>query len=103
MLNKEEELGLLEILKSNFPPLNGRGLVISINQFLSTNVDLKNFMCEGTAIKEIATHYISEKIPYIVLDESEGYKCIFFKGNHLRVHYDVSNSKIVGLIEENQL
>ncbi|MBC7741243.1 MAG: hypothetical protein H7061_03540 [Bdellovibrionaceae bacterium] len=103
MLTKEEEQGLLEILKENFPKLDGQGLVISMNEFLSPEINLQNFICKGQSTKEAAVHYIKENIPYIILDESEGYRCIFFKGNHLRVQYDATNSKVVRLIEESQL
>ncbi len=102
MLNREEELGLLEILKSNFPPLNGRGLVISINQFLSADINLQNFMYENKNVQEAAIHYINEKIPYLILDESEGYKCIFLKGNYLKVQYDVSSAKVIRYVEESE-
>ncbi len=100
MLNKDEEIGLLEILKVNFPKLDGKGLVLSINEFLSPTLDLQKYICNNQTTKQAALPYITEKIPYIVLDESEGYKCIFFRGRHVQAQYDVTHSIVVRFVEE---
>lgn len=100
MLNKEEEIGCFEILKNNFPDLKQRGLVIGLYEFLSPNVKLEDFICKEKTPKEAALEYISTQRPYIVLDESEGYKCIFFRGNFIKAQYDVTNSKMLRYIEE---
>lgn len=100
MLNKEEELGCFEILKNNFPDLNRQGLVIGLTEFLSPNSDLFNFICRDKTPKEAALQYIHAKQPYIVLDETEGYKCIFFRGNFIMAQYDVTNSKMLRFVEE---
>ncbi|MBC7419238.1 MAG: hypothetical protein H7328_00785 [Bdellovibrio sp.] len=100
MLNKDEELGLFEILKINFPNLNGKGLVISVNEFLSPEMNLQNHICKSGTVKEAALPYMLEKIPYIILDESEGYQCIFFRGNFLKIQYDVTNHKTIRITEE---
>jgi hypothetical protein len=100
MLTKEEEIGCFEILKNNFPELNKQGLVIGVNEFLAAEKNLFDYICRHQTPKEAALDYISEKIPYIVLDETEGYKCIFFRGNHIKAHYDVTNSKLLGYAEE---
>ena len=100
MLNKDEELGCLEILKSHFPNLNQQGLVIGIAEFLSADVDLQKFICTNHTVKEAVTAYARAEIPYIILDESEGYKCIFFKGRHIKAQYDVTNAKMLRYIEE---
>ena len=92
MLNKDEEIGLFEILKANFPNLLGRSLVISQNEFLTDPGNLEKFICKDKSAKELAAEYIKENIPYIVLDETEGYKCLFFKGNFLKIQYDVTHS-----------
>lgn len=99
MLTKEEELGVFEILKQNFPNLHGSGLVIGIAEFLSADVDLKKYFCDHGTTKLAAASYIESKIPYIVLDESEGYKCIFVSGNKIKMHYDATEKKIVRFIE----
>ena len=100
MLNKEEELGCLEILKQSFPDLKGRGLVIGLYEFLMPDTDLQKFVCYDRTPKEAALDYIKTKQPYIVLDETEGYKCIFLRGNHIKAQYDVTNSKMMGFVEE---
>jgi hypothetical protein len=100
MLNTEEELGCLEILIRNFPNLDRRGLVIGVAEFLAPDLNLQNFICREKTVKEMAAEYIQRQIPYIVLDESEGYKCIFFKGKNIKAHYDVTNSKMIRFIEE---
>lgn len=100
MLNKEEELGCFEILKSNFPNLNKKGLVIGLYEFLSPEIILENFICNKDTAKEAALKYIRAQTPYIVLDESEGYKCLFFKGKFVRAHYDVTHSKMIQYKED---
>ena len=100
MLNKEEELGLFEIIKTNYPNLNGQSLVISQNEFLTESANLNHFICKDRLAKEVAADYIRENIPYIVMDETEGYKCLFFKGNHLKIQYDVTNSHMMQFKEE---
>ena len=100
MLSIDEELGCLEILIQNFPQLDNRGLVMSLNEFLSADLNLQNYICLERTPKEVAAEYAREQIPYIVLDESEGYKCIFFKGNTIKAHYDVTNSKMIHFVEE---
>lgn len=100
MLNKEEELGCLEILKNNFPDLKQRGLVIGLYEFLSPDVNLQDFICYEKTAKEAAAEYIKAQKPYIVLDESEGYKCIFLRGNFIKAQYDATNSKMLRYIEE---
>lgn len=100
MLNKEEELGCFEILKNNFPDLNRQGLVIGLAEFLSQDSNLLDFICRDKSPKEAALKYINAKKPYIVLDESEGYKCIFFRGNFVKAQYDVTNSKMLRFVEE---
>lgn len=100
MLNKDEELGLFEIIKAHFPNLNGRSMVLSQNEFLAHANSLENYFCTDLTAKDRAAEYIKENIPYIVLDESEGYKCLFFKGTFLKVHYDVTNNKIIQLSEQ---
>ena len=99
MLNKEEELGCFEILKNNFPALKKHGLVIGLYEFLSPNLDLQKFICIEKTTKEAALKYIINQKPYIVLDESEGYKCIFFKGNYVKAHYDATNSIMLRYVE----
>lgn len=100
MLNKEEEIGCLEILKNNFPDLNKLSLVISINEFLAPETKLFDYVCRDKTAKEAAQDYIREKIPYIVLDESEGYKCIFFRGKFIQAQYDASNAKMLRYLEQ---
>ena len=100
MLTKDEEIGCLEILKNNFPDLKGKSIVLGVNEFLLPETNLQNFICKEQTAKEAALHYINQKIPYIVLDESEGYKCIFFKGRHIKAQYDVTNAKMLRYIEE---
>ncbi len=100
MLSKEEEIGCFEILKNNFPDLKKQGLVIGLNEFLKPEMNLFDYICRNQTPKEAALEYIREKIAYIVLDETEGYKCIFFRGNHIKAQYDVSNSKLIGFAEE---
>ena len=100
MLNKEEELGCFEILKKNFPDLKQHGLVVGLYEFLSPDINLQNYICYEKTTKESALDYIREQKPYIVLDESEGYKCIFFRGNFIKAQYDVTNSKMLRFIEE---
>ena len=99
MLNKEEELGCFEILKQNFPELNGQSLVIGLYEFLQPDVVLQNFICRLHTAKEAALPYIQSQQPYIVLDESEGYKCIFFRGVHIRAQFDVTNGQMLRYIE----
>jgi len=99
MLTKEEEIGCLEILKQNFPDLNGQSLVIGVLEFLQPDVSLQNFICREQTAKEAAVPYIKAEKSYIVLDESEGYKCIFFRGNHIRAQYDATNDKMLRYIE----
>lgn len=103
MLNIEEELGCLKILIQNFPQLKHRGLVMSVNEFLSSDLNLENYICSDKSPKEVAAEYAREQVPYIVLDESEGYKCIFFKGNTIKAHYDVTNSKMIHFVEERSI
>ena len=100
MLNKDEEQGCLEILKNNFPILNQQGLVISMAEFLSPDVNLQKFICTSHTVKQAAAAYARAEIPYIILDESEGYKCIFIKGRHIKAQYDVTNVKMLRYIEE---
>lgn len=95
MLNKDEELGLFEIIKANFPNLQGQSLVISQNEFLTDSANLEKFICKERSAKELAADYSKANIPYIVLDETEGYKCLFFKGNYLKVHYDVTHQAVI--------
>ncbi len=102
MLNKEEELGCLEILKRNFPELNRRVLVIGLYEFLAPDVNLQNFICLVKTPKEVAAEYIQAQKPYIVLEETDGYKCIFFRGNFIRAQYDATNSKMIRYIEEKE-
>lgn len=99
MLNKEEELGCFEILKVSFPNLKQNSLVIGVDEFLSSEIDLKNFICYDKTAKEAALEYIRVQRPYIILDESEGYKCIFFRGNFIKAQYDVTNCKMLRYIE----
>ena len=99
MLSKEEELGLFEILKNNFPILHGSGLVIGISEFLSEKTDYKKFYCDQGATKLAAASYIESKIPYIVFDESEGYKCIFLRGNHVKIHFDATEKKVIRFVD----
>lgn len=101
MLNKEEELGCFEILKNNFPELNRQSLVIGLYEFLQSDVKLEQYICRGGITPHRAAYkYILDKTPYIVMDESEGYKCLFLKGNHVRIHYDISKNKMIRFIEE---
>ena len=100
MLNKEEELGCFEILKHNFPKLQNKSLVIGLYEFLSPDVNLENFICRDQTAKQAAVPYIKAQKPYIVLDETEGYKCLFFRGRIIRAHYDVSNSKMLQYNED---
>ncbi len=100
MLNKNEELDFFEFLKHNFPDLNQKGLVVGLNEFLTSQVSLTNYICTEKSVKETALDYIKADVPYIVLDESEGYKCIFLKGNFVKIHYDVTNSKMIGFVEK---
>jgi hypothetical protein len=100
MLTKDEELGCFEILKNNFPNLNQQGLVIGVAEFLSPDVDLKSYICLNKTVKDAVAEYASARIPYIILDESEGYQCIFFKGYHIKVQYDVTHAKMLRYIEE---
>lgn len=102
MLNKEEELGCFEIFKNNFPDLNQQGLVIGLSEFLSPDVNLQNFICYEKTAKEAALKYISAQEPYIVLDESEGYKCIFFRGKFIKAQYDATNSKMLRYVEDKE-
>lgn len=102
MLNKEEELGCFEILKNNFPELRQQGLVIGLYEFLAPDLDLQRFICLEKSPKEAALEYIQAKKPYIVLDESEGYKCIFFRGNFIKAQYDVTHSKMLRYEEEKE-
>lgn len=102
MLNKEEELGCLEILKQNFPDLQGRSLVIGLYEFLQPDVQLSHFICHDCTAKEAAVDYIKAQKPYIVLDESEGYKMIFLKGQHIKAQYDVTHSKMLGFVESTE-
>lgn len=99
MLNKEEELGCFEILKRNFPNLKKHGLVVGLYEFLAPDTNLKNHICMDKTPKEMALEYIRAKKPYIVLDESEGYKSIFIRGNFIKAHYDVTNAKMIGYVE----
>jgi hypothetical protein len=99
VLNKEEELGCFEILKNNFPDLKNQGLVIGLYEFLAADTILENFICFEKSVKETALDYIREQKPYIILDESEGYKCIFFKGNYIKAQYDVTHSKMLSFVE----
>lgn len=99
MLTKDEELGCLEILKSHFPELRGRGLVIGLYEFLQPDVDLPSHICHDRTPKEAALAYIQAQKPYIVLDESEGYKCIFLRGRHIKAQYDVTNGRMLGYVE----
>jgi hypothetical protein len=100
MLTKDEEIGCFEILKNNFPNLNGQSVVISVNEFLLADTNLNNFICKGITAQEAALHYIQEKVPYIVLDESEGYKCVFFRGTHIKAQFDATNFKMLRYVEE---
>lgn len=102
MLNKDEELGCLEILKQNFPELHGRSLVIGLYEFLQPNVDLSQHICRDRSAKEVAKDYIAAQKPYIVLDESEGYKMIFLKGQHIKAQYDVTNARMMGFVEASE-
>lgn len=102
VLSKEEELGCFEILKNNFPDLKQHGLVIGLNEFLSSDVNLQNFICYEKTAKEKALEYINAQKPYIVLDESEGYKCIFFRGNFIKAQYDATNFKMLRYIEDSE-
>lgn len=100
MLNKNEELDLFELLKNNFPDLGKRSLVIGVHEFLSENVDLNSFICAENTAKEAALKYIQAQTPYIVFDESEGYKCLFFRGQHVKIQYDASTSQVMRYAEE---
>ncbi len=100
MLNKEEEIGIFEILKNNFPQLSQKSLVIGLNEFLAPDLNLQNFICIEKTSKEVATLYIKKNKPYIVMDETEGYKCLFFSGNFIKAHYDISNSKMLRYVED---
>lgn len=100
MLNKEEELGCFEILKRNFPELHKKSLVIGLYEFLAPDVQLEKFICRNVTAKEAALEYIRARKPYIVLDETEGYRCLFFRGRIVRAHYDVTNSKMIHYTEE---
>lgn len=95
MLSKDEEIGLYEIVKNHFPNLEGKGLVISHNEFLTNYDNLKNYICTSRTVQDTVGDYIKENIPYIVLDESEGFKCLFFKGNFLKVQFDATNNKLI--------
>jgi hypothetical protein len=100
VLNKEEELGCFEILKNNFPILNQGSLVVGLFEFLLPETQLDQFLCQkGESPKEAAVKYIKNNIPYIVLDESEGYQCLFLRGNHVKIHYNVSQKKMIRYIE----
>ena len=85
----------IEILKNNFPNLSKRGLVISVNEFLLPQMDLKDFICIDRTPKEAAVNYILAKVPYIVMDESEGYKCLFFRGNYIQAQYDATHAILI--------
>lgn len=100
MLNKEEELGCFEILKRNFPDLKKQALVIGLHEFLAPDTNLEKYICLERTPKEVALDYIRSKTPYIVLDETEGYKSLFFRGNFIKVHYDVTDSKMIRFVEE---
>ena len=101
MLNKEEELGCFEILKNNFPDLENKSLVVGLYEFLQPHINLKHFICaEGITPHQAAYKYILEKTPYIVMDESEGYKCLFLRGNHVRIHYDITQKKMIRFVED---
>jgi hypothetical protein len=100
VLNKEEEIGCLEILKNNFPDLKQQGIVIGLYEFLLPETNLKNFICREKTVKEATLPFIQDEKPYIVLDESEGYKCIFFRGNYIKAQYDVTHAKMLGYVEE---
>lgn len=101
MLNKDEELGCLEILKNNFPNLQKQGgLILSLSEFLSADIDFKNFICDQKTLKAKAADYAQAQTPYIILDESEGYQCIFLKGNFIKAQYDVTNLKMLRYIDQ---
>ena len=100
MLNKNEELDFFEILKNNFPDLKQQGLVVGLDEFLAQDLILEDYICKEMSVKESALKYIHAKRPYIVLDETEGYKCIFFKGNFIKIQYDATNAKTIRYVEE---
>lgn len=99
-LDKDVELGCFEILKNNFPNLNGGAVVVGIEEFLLPETNLADYICVGITPKEAALTYIQAQKPYIVLDETEGYKCLFVRGNFIKVQYDITNSKIIRYVEE---
>jgi hypothetical protein len=100
VLNKNEELDFFEILKNNFPDLKQQGLVVGLDEFLAQDLILENYICKSMTVKESALKYIHAQKPYIVLDETEGYKCLFFRGNFVKIQYDATNSKIIRYAEE---
>ncbi len=100
MLNKEEEIGCFELIKNNFPDLNGGSLVIGLYEFLTPEIDLKKYLCLDQGPKQAVIPYIQADLPYVVMDESEGYKCLFLKGRHIKAHYDVSRQVMIRFIEE---
>lgn len=99
MLNMDEELGCLQILIDHFPSLEQQGLVIGLYEFLQPDLNYKKYICNEKTVKEVAAEYILKQMPYIILDESEGYKCIFFKGNTFKAQYDATNAKMVHFVE----
>ena len=102
VINKEEELGCFELLKNNFPELNGGSLVMGLYDLLNPEINFQNFICINQTAKEAVIPYIQGQQPYIVLDESEGYKCLFLRGHFIRAHYDVSRQVMLRFIEESE-
>lgn len=100
MLNKQEEFDFFEILKNNFPPLHGGSLVIGVTEFLRPDVKLREFICKNQTAQEAALPYILKQQSYLVLDESEGYQCIFLRGHFVKIHYDATQKKILSLAED---
>ncbi len=96
----EAEFKLFTLLKDSFPDLDHAGLVIGIDEFISGEGSLEDFICNSSAVHAAAAKYIVAKKPYLIFDTSEGYPCFFFRGNFLKIQYHAGEQKIIRLAEE---
>ena len=95
----EDEYNLFTLLKDSFPQLDQASLVIGIDEFVSGDGDLMDFICDSGLVREAAKKYILAKKPYLVFDTSEGYPCFFFRGDFLKIQYDAGEKKIIRLAD----
>ena len=100
MESLEAEFELFTLLKDSFPDLDQGGLVIGIEEFISGEGNLEDYICKSCSVREAAVKYIIAKKPYLIFDSSEGYPCFFFRGNFLKIQYDAKEQKIIRLANQ---